>query len=150
MVPLLVFVALIVMLIVLMAYSWIDHKNRIYANIIAAFLAVIIAIYLGSLCGTNLVYESSCCCYNETSYWQYDGEEYWNESQQGFDTTTWFNTTTYNCHTEKTFDSYSLAYIFGLIGIIMFIYCLIMIYEVYTEYVQEKRNRQEQEFEERL
>ena len=138
MVPLFVFGLLILMLIGLMLYSFLDHQNRIYANIIAAFLAAILAAYLGTLCWTDTVYESSCCCYNETA-------SIYNASKQE-----WHNTTEYLCHTEQTFSSPSLTFFFLLVSFVMFGYTILMALEAIAEYQTDKKLRIEAEKEGRI
>jgi hypothetical protein len=137
MIPLIVFVALVLMLIPLFLYAFIDHRNKLYANIVSAFLCAIIAAYLGVVISIGIV--------------QYDPSAVYNGL-------TWTNTSIYDVHLETisfynlssvgsgwtmhngaVIQDASLGYIFMLFSVIMMIYSLYMVYEAYDEMRMRKK-----------
>jgi hypothetical protein len=57
MIPVSTFNLLIVVDILFIVYSIVDHRNRLYANIPIAFLAGLLAAFLGSAISQEVVYE---------------------------------------------------------------------------------------------
>jgi hypothetical protein len=111
MIPLIVFVALLLMLIPLFLYAFIDHSNKLYANIIAAFLCSIIAIYLSVVISVGIV--------------QYDSVPM--ESANGC-----------TICAGAPIQDVSVGYVLLIIGVIMMIYALYMVYEAYDEHRLQK------------
>ena len=141
MVPLLIFAILMFCGFGLILYSFIDHRNRIYANILALFIAATVFAYLGVLAPTDTVYENTCCCLNETVNQSTDGQ--WDDTNQ-----TWINGTLYyvdieTCADEHTFNSPSLAYFCYFVSFCCFVYTLYMIWEAWEEFNDAKRQKQE-------
>jgi ABC-type transport system involved in multi-copper enzyme maturation permease subunit len=57
MIPLSTFNLLIAVMLLLIIYSVIDHKNQLYANIVTAFLSALLAAFLASVISTDVVYD---------------------------------------------------------------------------------------------
>ena len=58
MIPILLFSMLVVSGIAMLIYSMIDHKNRLYANVVIAFLSGLLEAFLGSAISVGAVYET--------------------------------------------------------------------------------------------
>lgn len=58
MIPILLFSVLSVSGIVMLIYSMVDHKNRLYANVVIAFLSGLLEAFLGSAISVGAVYET--------------------------------------------------------------------------------------------
>lgn len=108
MVPLYVYIMMLGIAGALMIYGWYDHRNRIYANIIAMFIAGILFAYLGTIVSTYTVYDAWYCTYNETAF-------------------------SHSC-VEIPFNSPSLGYALGFIAFCAFTYTLILLWEAWNEY----------------
>jgi hypothetical protein len=119
MVPIDIFMVMVGGVFALMIYSWIDHNNRIYANIIAAFLAATLAGYLGTIVSTNTVYDAWYCTYNETAL-------------------------SHECQ-EVVFNSPSIGYGLAFISFAMFCYTLYMLWDAYEERKMQKAITKERE-----
>lgn len=112
MVPIDIYMVMVGGVFALMIYSWIDHNNRIYANIIAALIAAILAGYLGNIISTNTVYDAWYCTYNTTAL-------------------------THECQ-EVVFNSPSVGYGMGFISFAMFLYVFYMLWDAYEERKMQK------------
>ena len=58
MIPITLFNLLVVTDVLFIIYSVIDHRNRLYANIISAFIASILAGYLAVVINAGIVQQS--------------------------------------------------------------------------------------------
>ena len=115
MIPFIIFVALIIVMVILFIYFMLDNKNRVYGNIVAAFLCALIGGYLGIISMAPVV--TATPILNTTS------------------TTTVAGTvTTTFIYDTPTVTSPSYGYIFFMISAIVMIYTFFMIYEVYGDY----------------
>lgn len=130
MVPLAIFTMLAAGVFLLMIYSFIDHQNRIYANIITAFLCALLAAYLGSLAWTGTVYESTCCLHNASYEYTVPYYDEYNQTWANY-TETGYNT---SCAWEHPFESPSLGWVFFFISFCMFIYTLYMGWDAWDEH----------------
>jgi|WetSurMetagenome_2_1015567.scaffolds.fasta_scaffold278548_3 hypothetical protein len=57
MIPISTFNLLVVVDILFIVYAVIDHRNRLYANVVIAFLAGLLAAFLGQAAMSDVVYE---------------------------------------------------------------------------------------------
>ena len=140
MIPVAVFGLLIGVAIFLLVYAFVDNRNKYYGNIIAAFLASLLFIYLGVMISIGVVQ------YDPSS--TFTGVNITNVSEclrfdnQTQDCLEYLNTTiTHNicnaCPGIPVVDV-SLGYMLLLFGVVMMIYTLFMVYEVYDERRLEK------------
>jgi hypothetical protein len=144
MIPLLLFIALFAILIPLFIYSFIDHHNRLYGNIIAAFLVSIIAAYLAVSISIGIVQYDPVVTFGGT--FLTNSSECLRYDNQTQDCLEWNNTTTTNniCDTcpGTPIKDASFGYMLSMISIIMMIYTLLMIYEAFDE---RNRDRESEE-----
>jgi hypothetical protein len=135
MIPLLVFVALILIAIPLFIYAFIDTRNKYYANIIAAFLVSIITAYLAVVISIGIVQYDPTVTFSGT--FNTTTSECLRFDNQTQDCLEYLNTTTVNniCNTcpGPTVTDPSLGYIMLIISIIMMVYSIVMVYEAYEE-----------------
>ena len=61
MIPISTFNLLVAVDIAFILYSVIDYENRLYANIVAAFIAAILSGFLGTIISTETVYDELSC-----------------------------------------------------------------------------------------
>jgi hypothetical protein len=108
MIPISTFNLLIAVDILFIIYAVLDHRNRLYANIIASFLAGLLSMYLATAITSDIVYEVIG-------------------------------------GVATVVDSPSAGNFLNLVGVVMFVYTLIMAYEVIAEALEEKASRDEQE-----
>lgn len=113
MIPLSTFNLLIGIDFLLILYSVIDHRNRLYANIVTSTLAIILSKYIGSAASVDAV-----------------------QQVLGDDTT--------------IMNSLSFGFFMDLIATVMFFYTVFMIYEMISEYIGEKKAREEEKEDEDL
>jgi uncharacterized membrane protein len=143
MIPLVVFITLTAALIPLFIYAFIDHRNTLYGNIVAAFLCAVIAGYLAVVIAIGIVQydpvvtvnqswveNSTCTQYNQTPP----------EECLSWSNTTVFTATCASCAGVPIVDP-SLGYIYLLLSVIMMIYTMYMIYEAYVEYKSDQENQ---------
>jgi hypothetical protein len=134
MIPLIVFVALALMLIPLFLYAFIDHRNKLYANIIAAFLCALIAAYLAVVISVGIVQYDPTITFSGLSW---VNTSTYDDRIQDFVVTNVSSSVCNTCNGVPIKDA-SVGYILTLFSIIMMIYTLYMIYEAYDEYKQDK------------
>ena len=115
MVPLYVYITMLGIAGALMLYGWYDHRNRIYANIVAMFMSGVLFAYLGTIVSTYTVYDAWYCTYNETAF-------------------------SHSC-VEFPFNSPSLGYFLGFVATAAFIYTVILIWEAWNEYQEGKADK---------
>ena len=115
MIPFVIFVTLVAIMVILFLYFMLDNKNRVYGNIVAAFLCALIAMYLGIISISPVVVSTPILNTTTTS-------------------TVAGTTTTTFVYDTPTVTSSSEGYIFLMISAIVMIYTFFMIYEVYEEY----------------
>ena len=121
MVPFVIFITLIVVMAVLFIYVMLDNKNRVYGNIVAAFLCALIAGYLGIISIAPVV--TSTPILNTTSTTTVNG-----------------TVTTSFIYDTPTVTSPSYGYIFMMISAVVMIYTFFMIYEAYAEFQKGKED----------
>jgi uncharacterized membrane protein len=108
MIPIDLFMVMVGAVFVLAIYSWIDHNNKVYANIIAAFLSAILAGFCSTVVSTDTVYDAWYCTYNTTSFG-------------------------HNCQ-EVIFNSPSYGFALGFVSFVMFVYTIYMLWGAYEEH----------------
>jgi hypothetical protein len=141
MIPLLLFIALSIMLIPLFIYSFVDMQNRVYANIVAAFLCSLLAAYLAVVITVGIVQYDPSVIQNQTTLINSTCLRY---ETQGTDCAEWLNTTYISpvcssCPGVPIVDP-SAGFMFVLISIIMTIYGMYMLYEAFIEHRENKEN----------
>ena len=107
MIPLSTFNLLIIVDILFIIYAVIDHRNRLYANIIMAFIAGLLSAFLATAIMNHIVYDGLLM-------------------------------TTQSCSPCLVADIPSVGYFLYLLSTIMFIYTMVMIYEVINEAFEKK------------
>ena len=142
MIPLIVFVVLALTLIPLFLYAFIDHRNKLYGNIVAAFLCSIIALYLAVVISVGIVQYDPTLTFNGTFVTNESECLQWETINQTRECIEFNNfTTTHSicntCNGVPIVDA-SVGYMFMLISVIMMIYSLYMVYEAYDEYKLQK------------
>jgi hypothetical protein len=138
MIPLIVFVVLSLTLIPLFLYAFIDHHNKLYGNIVAAFLCSIIALYLAVVISVGIVQYDPTLTFNGTFATNVSDCLQWETINQTRECIEYNNYTITNsicqtCNGVPIRDA-SVGYIFMLVSVIMMIYALYMVYEAYDEY----------------
>lgn len=144
MIPLLVFVVLALTLIPLFLYAFIDHRNKLYGNIVSAFLCSIIALYLAVVISIGIVQYDPIVTSNGTAISNVSECLQWETINQTrecieFNNYTVTNSVCYSCGGVPIVDA-SVGYMFMLISVIMMIYALYMVYEAYDEYRLQKED----------
>lgn len=138
MIPIIVFVMLALTLIPLFLYAFIDHHNKLYGNIVAAFLCSILALYLAVVISVGIVQYDPLTTFNGTFETNASECLQWETINQTRECIEYNNYTVVNiicrtCNGVPVVDA-STGYIFMLIAVIMMIYSLYMVYEAYDEY----------------
>lgn len=130
MIPVTTFNLLIAVEALLFLYALIDVKNKYYGNIMAAFIASLIGVFLSVVISVGVVQYDPAC---PVSY--------------GYNATvgdsTIFTATCANCPPVVITDL-ATGFILMLFAIPMMIYSFLMIYDAYIEY-KEERERPERE-----
>jgi hypothetical protein len=143
MIPIIVFVVLALTLIPLFLYAFIDHRNKLYGNIVAAFLCSIIALYLAVVISIGIVQYDPLTTFNGTFETNVSECLQWetinNDTREciEFNNYTVTNIICRTCNGVPVVDA-SMGYIFMLISVIMMVYSLYMVYEAYDEYKLQK------------
>ena len=129
MISLYLYIILIEIAALLVIYAWIDHESRIYANIVAMFMAAIFFSFLATAAVTDVVYEKTNVVSGTTTYSQtliING------------TSVDATITNYDVMTTKTFNSSAVAGILGFISFAAFVYTAIMTYEAWIDHKRQK------------
>ena len=129
MISLYVYIILVEIAALLTIYAWIDHESRIYANIVAAFMAAMLFTFLATLAVTDVVYEKTNIVTGTTTYTQ---TLVINGSSVAA------TVTNYEVVTTKLFNSSAVAGFLGFAGFAMFVYTLIMAYEAWIDHKRQK------------
>jgi hypothetical protein len=114
MIPFVIFITLLAIGVILFLYFMLDNKNRIYGNIVAAFLCALVFGYLAIISIAPVVITTPVI--NTTSTTTVNG-----------------TVTTSFIYDTPTVTSSSEGYIFLLISVVVMIYTFLMIYEAYAE-----------------
>ena len=135
MIPVAVFGLLIGVAIFLLVYAFVDNRNKYYGNIIAAFLASVLFTYLGVMISIGIVqYDPSSTfsgTFNTTTSECIYIDNQTQECLEFLNTTTIHNICN-TCPGIPVIDT-SLSYMLVIFGVVLMIYTLFMIYEVYDE-----------------
>lgn len=140
MIPLSLFNILVAVEVLLVLYSIIDVRNRYYGNIVTAFIASLLGIFLAVVISVGVVqYDPSV--YHITSIVWSNTSAYDPELQQ----TVWTNVSSYastctDC-AVPIFDA-SVGYMLMIFAVVMMIYSLVMIYDAYVEHKLEKEGEE--------
>ena len=142
MIPLLAFVALLLIMIPLFIYSFVDSRNKFYANIVSAFLVALIAGYLGVVISIGIVQYDPTLTFNGTFTTEVSDCLQWETINQTRECIEYNNYTVTNsicqtCNGIPIKDA-SFGYIMLLFSVIMMIYTMYMIYDAYDEHRMEK------------
>jgi hypothetical protein len=113
MIPISFFNVMVVIDVFFIAYSVIDHRNRLYANVVLAFLAGMLSAYLALAIQSGIVYDTIGGSIN-------------------------------------IINSGSAGNFLYLVSTVMFVYTIIMVYEVLDEAFQKKKQNALNKEEERV
>lgn len=134
MIPISLFNVLIAVMVLLVIYSFVDTRNKLYGNIVAAFLAALLGVFLGVVIVIGIVqYDPAVIGIGQFVYVNTTTSEGQNISYTNVST---YVATCDTC-TVPIFDP-AVGYIILLFGVIMMIYALLMIYEAYIDYKSDR------------
>ena len=145
MIPVSLFGLFIGVSVLLLIYAFVDNRNKYYANIIAAFLASLLFVYLGVMINIGVVRYDPVITFSGTFQTNVSECLQWETIDQTRECIEYLNTTVNNsicnsCPGVPIVDT-SFGYMLLLFGVVMMIYTLFMVYEVYDERRMEQEER---------